>query len=321
MKKSSKLILSLVVTVVLLAILISQIELSEVIRVISAIPPEYVILGFFLYLSFNLFRALRFRHLLDYKIGLGDLFPIVLVHTLSLNTLPARAGELAYPYMTKKRGIKTGESIASLLMARFFDMMSLSVIFLLSVFFIGDVPPVILGLLYGISIIMFLLIMALAFIFYYGKNCIKVFRRVSGRLKLRRFSFFRWILKKVREVVNGFSVIRIRRKLLGTALFSAAIWLTASVFYWVLLRGIGVDLSIFAIIISITFVLFSSFLPVQGIAGFGTIEGAWTLAFMAFGIPKEVAIASGFSLHIIRLLYSAISGSLAYSVLKYRGRI
>jgi len=315
------LILSLVVTIILLAILISQLRLSEFTRIISGIPPGCILLGLFLYLGFNLFRALRFRCLLDYKLGLGDLFPIVLVHNMLNNILPARTGELTYLYMVKKRGIQSGESIASLLIARFFDMISLSVIFLIAVFFIGKAPSFVVNLLYIISLFMFLLVIFLAAVFYYGKGCIKILRRISNALDLKRFSFVRWMIKRVKEVVDSFQVIELRRKLPDVVFFSSGIWLLAFIFYMVLLEGMEINLSIFAVIIGAAFVIFASFLPIQGIAGFGTVEGAWTLAFMALGIPVEMAIASGFSFHIMRLFYSGVVGAVAYSVLKYRRRI
>ena len=53
------------------------------------------------------------------------------------------------------------------------------------------------------------------------------------------------------------------------------------------------------------FNLFSYVNPLtcSGLGGFGTYECVWTLAFMALGLPKEVAIASGFGVHIILILY------------------
>jgi len=49
-----------------------------------------------------------------------------------------------------------------------------------------------------------------------------------------------------------------------------------------------------------------SILPIQGIGGFGTLEGSWAISFMAMGVTKEAAISSGFVMHIISIIYLAI---------------
>jgi uncharacterized membrane protein YbhN (UPF0104 family) len=64
-----------------------------------------------------------------------------------------------------------------------------------------------------------------------------------------------------------------------------------------------------------TFSLLTTILPFQGIGGFGTMEGGWTIGFMLFGMSKDLAIISGFGVHIITIFYFlvlGVIGSLCY---------
>jgi multisubunit Na+/H+ antiporter MnhC subunit len=65
-------------------------------------------------------------------------------------------------------------------------------------------------------------------------------------------------------------------------------------------------------IFALTFVFFTTILPIQTIAGFGIIESGWALGFMVMGVSKNEAIASGFSIHIIILIFTLVIGVLGF---------
>ena len=80
-------ILAVVVTTGLVAILLSQINLSDIVTTLTRIDPIYIIIGFTLYLSSYFFRALRFHILLNNKVSIKHLFSIVCVHNMANNIL------------------------------------------------------------------------------------------------------------------------------------------------------------------------------------------------------------------------------------------
>ena len=71
---------AVVITIALVAILLSQIQIADIITTLAGIDPLYLIAGFVLYACSYVFRALRFYILLDGEVGLRDLFNIVCVH-------------------------------------------------------------------------------------------------------------------------------------------------------------------------------------------------------------------------------------------------
>jgi uncharacterized membrane protein YbhN (UPF0104 family) len=79
---------AVVITIALVAILLSQIQISDVITTLARINPLYLVAGFVLYVYSYFFRALRFHILLNREVGLRDLFNIVCVRNMVNNILP-----------------------------------------------------------------------------------------------------------------------------------------------------------------------------------------------------------------------------------------
>ena len=125
----------LILTLLLIFILVSRIEPEEIVEAIQRLNPYMVLLGFFVYLGGLLSRAFRFKIVLNNKeLRYYDLFTIVAVSNLINNVLPARTGELSYIYLSKKRiKVPLKHGVASLLVVRIFDAISISTILLLSI--------------------------------------------------------------------------------------------------------------------------------------------------------------------------------------------
>ena len=131
-------IFAIIITILLLALLFTQIDLADVITTLKNINPIYLIVGFILYTCSYFLRALRFHFLLNKEVSFKDLFDITCVHNMMNNLLPARTGELSYIYLLKTGQNKTtGEGLATLIIARIFDFIIISNLFL-AIFFIYE---------------------------------------------------------------------------------------------------------------------------------------------------------------------------------------
>ncbi|MHC1566235.1 MAG: lysylphosphatidylglycerol synthase transmembrane domain-containing protein, partial [Candidatus Syntropharchaeia archaeon] len=197
-------IFAIVLTVVLVAILVSQIDIQSVSEVVSNIEPLYLFIGFFLYLCTYFFRALRFRTLISSKKpNLRDFFAIVSIHNLANSILPARTGELSYIYLMKKfHDVPLGEGIATLIIARIFDGIAILTILFLSTSILGSRMhwSIMLSAIFLLISILFLLVT----IAYYGEKAVALLERLIK--KRGRVSMF--LIEKGHEVVNSFENIR-----------------------------------------------------------------------------------------------------------------
>jgi hypothetical protein len=302
---------ALLVTVVLLVILFSQINLSDVVTTLASIDPLYLVLGFLLYTCSYFFRALRFHILLNREVGLRSLFRIVCVHNMVNSILPARTGELSYVYLLKKvDGRTTGEGIATLVVARVFDFITITILFIISFSLMGEVPSFAMDLIQIAAVFMVTMVFVLFGLLYYGRSSLSLLEKILGVLHLNRSSPGIYVLKKCEETVECLERLGSTRKnlYLEVLFVSLGVWTIMYSLNYVLIAAMGIPMDFTAVLFASTFAIFTTVLPVQGVGGFGTLEAGWTVGFVAAGLAQDVAISSGFGYHVLLLVYIFILG-------------
>ncbi|MDO8643183.1 MAG: lysylphosphatidylglycerol synthase transmembrane domain-containing protein [Candidatus Woesearchaeota archaeon] len=284
------------ISVLLVWLLFHSINISDLADAFSRVTLIGVALGFVLYALGYLIRAVRFYYLLDKKLGLRVLFFVVCIHNMINSLLPARLGELSYVYLVKKKNIPLAQSTAGLVLTRIFDLIALIILFLVALFMARATLPV------------------------FFKNLIPVVWVVLGVLIvgsitlilcepwLRRFADSRLqILRMLHSFVHSFRREHTCSKIIMLSLSSIVLWISQFLMiyfiFWHMLPVSG-----WYILIGSLFPILSTVLPVQGIAGFGSIEAAWALAFVMLGLSKEVAIATGFVFHFVIIGYFLVWG-------------
>ena len=310
-------ILAVIITIVLVATLLSQISIGDVAKTLASIDPIYLIIGFVLYLFSYFFRALRFQILLGNKIGFKDLFTIVCVHNMANNILPARTGEVSYVYLSKKlHNISTGEGIASLMVARVFDLISISLLFFVAALYVRGLPPMIDKVIWAIAGFLLLIVLILVNLAYFGEQFMNRVGKIINMVSIGHIRGIPYLLRKGNETMQSFEVVKSKRVIIWTGILSMLVWASLYLVNYALINAMGINISFWSVIFVSTFPVFTTILPIQALGGFGTIEGGWTIGFMAIGLSKEIAIASGFSLHIIAYMYFFILGGFGTLMLK-----
>ncbi|RQD85181.1 MAG: UPF0104 family protein, partial [Methanocalculus sp. MSAO_Arc2] len=256
-----------IITIVLVAILLSQVSVLDVITTILSIHPWYLIAGFFLYTCTYILRTLRIHLLLDGSVRRRDLLPITCIHVMMNNILPARTGELSYVYLLKKLHARTtGEGVATLVVARIFDLIVIILILFGAGLYIRDIPAAISDLLWVVYLLLFCLVIFMVALVSTG--------RYSMRLVKRAFGFLRWdtttpgtyILTKGDEAVESFERIGAQRDAVSIGMLSLVLWLSNFGALYLIVAGMGISLSVPNIIFGAAFVLLLLVLPVHGIA-------------------------------------------------------
>lgn len=294
-------LLAIIFTIALVVILLSQINFNDFIGMLANIKIIYLILAFMLYATSYLFRAMRFHILLKRDISIKDLFSIVSIHNMALSIFPARSGELSYIYMLKKRHDKNvGEGGATLFAARMFDVISLSFLFFVSAMLTHNLPEIMKKAIPISAILLFLVILILLMFMYECDRFVTRLRNIFTYLNLNELLFIKYIFRKLDEMTLCFERIH-HTELLMSLLISAMLWVTLYSANYLLVVGMGIDLPIEAVFLASTFFFMASILPIQGIGGFGTLEGSWAVSFIAVGVTKEAAISSGFLAHFFSL--------------------
>lgn len=302
-------ILAILITVVLVVLLLTQINLGDIIITLQNINPIYLIAGFILYTCSNFFRAWRFYILLNAEVGIHDLFNIECVHGAINNLLPARTGELSYVYLLKKINNKTtGDGIATLVVARIFDFIALIILFFIAIVLIKNVPTIIMDALWIIAIFAIFLLIVLMILLTRGKKVVISVQKTAERLHVEHNRGVNYLIRKGFETVKSLEIIQMKKSITPLMTSSLLIWGVNYFIVYLLMMGMNFHISILLVILGGTFILLTTVLPIQGIAGFGTTETIWTLVFVPLGLSTDQAIISGFCYHIVIILYFTILG-------------
>lgn len=300
-------ILSLAVTLTLVGILLSHVNLSEFISTLGSIQLEFIALGFFLYLFSQILRAARFTMLLKGKIKWKDMFPITCIHYMVNNILPMRTGELSYIYLIKKlHRIPVTEGMATLGIARVFDFISIVILFLISYFFTKDIPSAI-GTIFSLIVgTLFLVLLIFIILLLWGEGFLSVAESLFKNIGFMNSSRIRFLLKKARETVGFFNIIRSKSIIIISMVESLLIWFSLYLVIYFILLGMGINLGLWKAILGSTLSVFTNIFPIPSIGNLGVYESVWAASFILLGISKEEAIASGFGIHLILLLYIGV---------------
>ena len=310
-------LMSVLVTAVLLFFLIralEDIDFGELLRRISAL---HLFAALLVYLALNVFRAIRFRILLDKSDApLRILFPITLYHNGLVRVLPAKLGELSYIVLLRSRlNYSMEEGVSSLFGARILELLILVVVFASGILLSGEQFAVQRGQL--------MLVIGLVFVgsvagLYFAGNLIRLFLRLMRWL----FGDFTtgWlaaIQRKLLEIAAEFDRIR-HPRLFASALFVTCFTYTSSFMTnYILLRSVGVDVELPVMVTVISFGMFGGALPLPALGGFGLVEGVWYLALTQFiEYPGSEASAIGFILHGFQVIAAVLYGLVGYLLIR-----
>lgn len=319
MTRNLKILIGIILSIVLIVILISQISINDIINTLRKISPLYFIIGFILYTISYFFRTIRLKLLIKTNIKFKDMLSIVAIHNMANNILPARTGEFSFIYLLKtKKNISFSESFAALIIARIFDIIAISLLFIVSVVIIGDLPSLISNVLVVLTLFLIVLIILFILSVFHGETVIKNIERFFIAIKINKTRIANFILTKGDEIIQNFRVIRSKKIVICSFFFSLFIWIFAYTITYLLFQEMNIEISIWTVILGSSFLIFTTILPIHSVGGFGTVEGMWTIAFMALGLSKEEAISSGFTVHIIITIYFLILGLIGFVILKVR---
>ena len=95
-------------------------------------------------------------------------------------------------------------------------------------------------------------------------------------------------------------------------LLAVAEWLVNFAVFHALLIGLGLTPAYLDTVVSVTFSVLASVLPINSFGNFGTQEAGWSAGLILLGYTRESAIASGFATHLITLAYFMLYGGISW---------
>ena len=320
--------LSLLLSICLVGYLLYQIEIEDLVRSIKNLYMPTLALYCFLSILGTLARAYRYfvlvhPRIIDYR----SFVLVTLVRNLFVDLLPARIGSLSYIYLTNRRfGFPFEIAASSFLVSFLFDFVVLFPLIFLAVFWIHfETIPLFSSMFVMACILGFIVIVVVLFyLAFILRFMLRRIESVMHRCSLNKFSALKTGIDKLYSTAQDIDRIQKRKSDYGKIIFSSFLIrvFKYSSLYFLLHSVLNPfhfkiqDLNFFNVFLGILGAELSAVLPIQGLAGFGTWESAWSLTFKMMGyFDSKIAIVSGFGVHLVTQVFEYFLGVLSLIIL------
>jgi uncharacterized protein (TIRG00374 family) len=304
-------ILPPVLTLIIIAWLLSQISVRDVIGLLSNLTYRWVVVGLACYSMTNVCRAFRLKVLLPYQAThLRNLVSIAIAQSMFNNTLPARTGELSLVYLLNKHeDVPLDRAAVTLIVARVFDFVAVAMIYnAAALVSLRSLPQYASNIILIVSAVMLLMIALVLSAAWLGKRGLHVIQWIVQRLKVDQHPIARFCLEKISQVIEALEATHSLKRYLYVFVWSLLVWFGTFAWFYAFLRSIGIQVMVTSMVVGSTFAVLSKAVPFISVGGLGAHEAGWTAGFMLVGFDKTAAIASGFAVNILTMLSSLALG-------------
>lgn len=239
----------------------------------------------------DLILALRWRSLSRHTCSLMASFESIVFSVFANSVLPAKLGEVAKLfYLQKLYGIRLSHGFSLMLTERFFDVLVLGVLVVISAQTYWQDPSV--------QLVGWLIIFIIVLLFFLARSSIsrRVIHWIPGA-PLRR-----WLIR----LYHHFQIVLAKESVLTLTIWSILLWasyLFTTMLFFSAVMGLGLSLAQLFIASMVAFVAFSiPLLP----AGSGTFQAGVILILTQYGISKEEALIGSIVLQLIMILPSTV---------------
>ncbi len=318
--------LSLAISILLIGLLLSKIQTRDLIHTLANIywPALFLYIGISFLSSW--LRAWRYKWLLHPEpITWGKMFLVTFIRNCFDDLLPARIGSLSYIYVLNRRLNFSFESAASTFVVAFvFDFLTLSPFLGLAILIVGLGASAVSGLaLLLLSLLFFIIIFIILWqLIPIFRGLLNIYQSLLKFLRVNGKKGAQHSIAKLHMTIDGLQEIGARKIYLPMFLLSLFIRLGKYISLYFLLFGLlrshGFmikDLSFWKMILGTTGAEMTSAFPVKGLAGFGTWESAWAVAFRLMNFEPGLAIISGIGVHLITNVFEYGLGFISILIL------
>ncbi|WP_022847063.1 MULTISPECIES: lysylphosphatidylglycerol synthase transmembrane domain-containing protein [unclassified Desulfurobacterium] len=292
--RKSNLVISLLILVIFGYILYRYDVFSQISSMLKDLSYRDIAFSLFIYVFVYIFRALRLKLYIE-EIPLSEMASVIGVHTFFNNVMPFRSGETSFPLILKKLyGIDMTRSSVVLFGARVFDLLSLSILFLFSLFSVS----------FSDKRLIFFPILAVALV------------GIALFVAYKFLHFFKERIPFFDKLIIASAVLFRVDKLMQMFFFSICIWILKFTAFMFILNAAHLGLGFFKTIFVSTFAEFTTILPIHSIGGFGTFEAGMVGGFSLIGMNAKKALPYAVYFHTLILCmsgFTALSGWLYLS--------
>ncbi|MEK6968456.1 MAG: lysylphosphatidylglycerol synthase transmembrane domain-containing protein [Nanoarchaeota archaeon] len=322
MISKNKLFIGILLSLFLSIFLFSKTDVYAILNTLRTVNFSLLFVAVVFYVATLMARTFRFRVLLNKRVSLFDLGLIVSTYNLLSNILPFKVGELSYIFLTKQYlHIKTGIRIISWFLSRILDVAALCLLYIVSILLLPtmtDIPSYGLLIVVVLFLCIFFSIIVASLCRSWAHNFLNNFHRRF--ISIRIISYF---THKILDSIDSFPG-REKSSLIAKAfLISIILWIVSTLSTFFIFSSLGLTLGFSDTLFIVVSLAIVSLIPVQGVGNIGVYEGGVSVALIALGISTSQAIVYAFSLHVIQLLFTLVTGVVSgtFLLLKHHAAI
>jgi uncharacterized protein (TIRG00374 family) len=315
-------LIGLATGLVLLGWLLARLDLNATARLLEQTNRWWFLAGCLLYLINCLARAYRFVRLARAPLRhIPATMGVVLAMSLANQVLPARLGELSYVYLAhRSQDLPVGRGVVSLVIARLFDLLTIGLLFVAGAWpAMTHLPPAARAYLWialgGVALVVAIIAVL---VIWYRTLCRLTARLIESRA-LARIPGRNKIGRLIEEIESAMSSLGGLRQYTDLMLSSLAVWASSFAMLHVLLLSLDVQVAPSQTLIGATAATLTSVLPINSLGNFGTLEAGWTGGFLLVGMDLDLALSTGFAVHLQAIVYALAFGLPAWAWSLWRG--
>jgi len=211
---------------------------------------------------------------------------------------PMRAGDAFIPFMLRKSlGTRAVHLFPIVLVDRFFDFVTVAVIFVVTLVAAPTVVPWAEGVVFALIGGLALLVFGLWFTIHKRSVWVALLDRLSNRSLGRGEDGW---AAKLHDLITGFAVVDSLRVVAPAMLLSVVAWAMISAAYWLGSIAIFPQTQPVAAAFAAAAIALSFVVPLTP-GGIGVFHAAMVVALSLYGIPAETALAIAIVIHAVLL--------------------
>lgn len=315
--RALKIIIGILISAVFLYLALRGVDAHAIYEELAHTEPLPLVAAVVAFLTAFVVRGARWKVVLESTPdcpSFRKLISALFIGYAANGVLPLRAGELVRSFaISRKSRMSTATALSSIVLERVVDGLTLLAV-LAALLLLRDFPDWVTGIAYGALVLFGGGIAFLLAIYHFRGRAITAITSLIGRLGIKRTEGVSRILARL---VEGLSLLANPRGIAGTLLLSFVIWALEAVTYWFVGQSMGLDLSPWAVLLTLVVINFGLTLPSS--PGFiGTFEYAGVLALSVFGISHDEALGFTLVLHAMFIVVLVATG-LAFAWVDHGG--